>query len=145
MEIKAIRVSVFPRLRVAGDAVTVRHEGRTEVPPLIAIESFSADASLLGWLGRPLRLRRVHLEGLEINVPPGGVSVESAGDSEQESGDSGEAAAATAAGGGDIQVTGDSAEPWKRVAADRGRTPFGACSAPHPAPHAGEGPSGVCH
>jgi hypothetical protein len=115
VEIESIRVSIFPRLRVAGDAVTVRHEGRTDVPPLIAIESFSADAGLLGLLGRTLRMRRVHLEGLEINVPPGGLNVDSAEDSEQESGDSDDAAAETAnaAGGADIQVTADSAEPGK--------------------------------
>ena len=113
VEIETIRVSIFPRLRVAGDTVTVRHEGRTDVPPLIAIESFSADAGLLGLLGRPFRLRRVHLVGLEVNVPPGGLDVDSAEDSEQESGDSDQAAAedATAAGGADLQSTAKSAEP----------------------------------
>ena len=35
--------------------------------------SFSAEASLRGLLGRPLRLTRVRVEGLEINVPPGGI------------------------------------------------------------------------
>jgi hypothetical protein len=75
-ELSTLRVSVFPQLRVTGDDVVVRHKGRTDVPPLITIESFSADASLFGLLGRPLRLRRVHLDGLEVNVPPGGLDVD---------------------------------------------------------------------
>jgi hypothetical protein len=72
----ALRVSFFPRLRIAGDAVVVRHKGRRDVPALITIKSFSADASLFGIWGRPLRLQRVHLVGLEINVPPGGLDVD---------------------------------------------------------------------
>jgi hypothetical protein len=109
--IEAIRVSVFPRLRVAGDAVTVRHQGRTDVPPLIVIKSFSADAGLLGLLGRPLRLRRVHLEGLEINVPPGGLDVDG-DDAGQDSGESGQAAAEDATvAGADLRVAAESGEP----------------------------------
>ena len=72
-ELTSLRVSIFPRIRVAGDGVVVRHKGRTDVPPLIKIASFSADANLFGLLGRPIRLSRIGLEGLEVNVPPGGM------------------------------------------------------------------------
>jgi hypothetical protein len=88
--IDALRVSIFPRLRVAGDAIVVRPQGRTDVPPLIMIKSFSADANVFGLFGNPLRLQRVHLDGLEINVPPGGVDVD------DEEGQDGGAPAATA-------------------------------------------------
>jgi len=81
-----LRVSVLPRLRVQGKGVVLRHEGRTDVPPLIEITSFSAEANLLGLLGQPLRLSRVRLEGLEINVPPGGMDI---GDDDEDEVDSG--------------------------------------------------------
>ena len=70
VELDNLRVSVFPRLRVIADAVVVRHHGRTDVPPLITIKSVSAETGLWGLLGRPIRLRHVHLDGLEINIPP---------------------------------------------------------------------------
>lgn len=76
VELESLRVSMLPRLRVAGTGVVLRHRGRTDVPPLIAIPSFSAEATLWGLLGEPLRLSRVHLEGLEINIPPGGMSID---------------------------------------------------------------------
>jgi len=76
VEVKALRISMLPHLRMTGEGVVLRHKGRRDVPPLILIESFSAEVSLFGVIGRPLRLRRVQLEGLEINVPPGGLSVD---------------------------------------------------------------------
>jgi hypothetical protein len=76
VDLSTLRVSVFPRLRVAGETVVVRYRGRPDVPPLITIDSFSAEAGLFGLLGRPLRLTRVRLEGLEVNVPPGGLDID---------------------------------------------------------------------
>ena len=73
VELSSLRVSLLPRLRVSSDGVVLRHKGRTDVPPLVTIASFSAEATLRGLLGRPLRLSRVRVEGLEINVPPGGI------------------------------------------------------------------------
>jgi hypothetical protein len=76
VEIEALRVSVLPRLRLQGEGVVLRHRGRSDVPPLITIRSFAADATLFGLLAQPLRLTRVHLDGLEINVPPGGLDID---------------------------------------------------------------------
>lgn len=78
VDMQALRVSVLPRLRISGDAVVLRHKdhgGRSDLPPLITIKSFSAEASLFRLFGRPLRLSRVRLDGLEINLPPGGVDI----------------------------------------------------------------------
>jgi hypothetical protein len=72
----ALRVSVFPRLRVSGERIELRHKGRTDVPPLVRIASFSAEAHLLGLLGRPFHLQQVRIDGLEINVPPGGLDLD---------------------------------------------------------------------
>ena len=73
VEVQALRVSVLPSLRISGDGVVLRHRGRTDVPPLIAVQSFSAEATLWGLTGKPVHFRRVRLEGLEINIPPGGL------------------------------------------------------------------------
>ena len=73
VEVTALRVSVLPSLRISGNGVVLRHRGRTDVPPLIVVESFSADATIWGLTGKPVHFRRVRLEGLEINIPPGGL------------------------------------------------------------------------
>src|SRR3954468_18883514 len=67
---------VFPRLSVAGDGVIVRRGTDVSQPPLIRIRSFSGEAGLFGLLGSKLRIREVRLEGLEINVPAGGVDMD---------------------------------------------------------------------
>jgi hypothetical protein len=73
VELDALQVSVFPRPEVSGAGLRLRHNGRTDVPPLIAIGSYSASAGLLGLLRSPLRLRTVELDRLEITIPPGGL------------------------------------------------------------------------
>jgi hypothetical protein len=70
IELRAFQLSIFPRPAIAGEGLVVRHRGRTDVPPLITIESFSAGAGLLGLLRRPLRLHSVALDGLVIRLPP---------------------------------------------------------------------------
>jgi hypothetical protein len=76
VEIVELHVSLLPRLRVQGSGLVLRHRGRTDVPPLIAIGSFTADANILGLLSRPLRLASVHLDRLEITLPPGALSLD---------------------------------------------------------------------
>ena len=73
VELGVFQVSIFPRPEVWGEGLRVRYKGRTDVPPLISIESFSASAGLMGLLGSPLRLRDVTLQGLDIRVPAGGM------------------------------------------------------------------------
>ena len=50
----------------------LRHEGRTDVPPLISIAEFSAEAGILGLLGKPWKIDQVKLKGLVIQIPPQG-------------------------------------------------------------------------
>jgi hypothetical protein len=67
----AFQVGVFPRPEVTGSGLTVRWEGRTDVPPLVKVGGFSASAGLFGLLGPgPLRLRQVQLDRLDLYVPP---------------------------------------------------------------------------
>src|SRR3954452_19697909 len=57
VEIQDLRLSVFPRLRVAGDGVIVRRGTDVSQPPLIRIRSFSGETGLFGLLGSKLRIR----------------------------------------------------------------------------------------
>jgi hypothetical protein len=73
VQLEDLTVSLFPRPRLSGRGLVFRHKRRTDVPPLVTIASFSGDAGLLGLLSNPIMVSIVRLEGLEINVPPGGL------------------------------------------------------------------------
>ena len=68
VELASVRVRFTPGLTVRGEGLTLRHEGRTDIPPLLAIRVFTIDASVRELWER--RIDRVHLEGLEIAIPP---------------------------------------------------------------------------
>jgi hypothetical protein len=76
VELASLHVSMLPRLRVSGKGVVLRLKRRTDVPPLITVGSFTAEAHLWGLIGRTVRLTNVRVEGLEINIPPGGVDLD---------------------------------------------------------------------
>jgi AsmA-like C-terminal region len=65
-------VTLLPRPRVSGERLVVRHKGRTDVPPLLSVERFSADAPLWGLVGKNRRAHSLRMEGLRIFVPPRG-------------------------------------------------------------------------
>lgn len=68
VELGRLSLRVFPSFRAEGERLVVRHRGRRDVPPLITIPAFSVDATLRGLLQK--RVSRVHLDGLEIQIPP---------------------------------------------------------------------------
>lgn len=72
VELKDFHVSLFPGARIEGSGLALRHQGRTDVPPLISIGEFSAQAGILGLLGKPWKIEQVNLKGLVIQVPPKG-------------------------------------------------------------------------
>jgi len=73
VEIETLQVSGFPRPQVIGEGIIVRADGRTDVPPLLTVGSFSASAGLMGLWGKPLHLTNVELDGLDMSIPAGGV------------------------------------------------------------------------
>jgi hypothetical protein len=68
VELKELRLQVFPTIRAEGRGLTIRHRGRPDVPPLITIPHFSAESSLTSFLHR--HISRVDIEGLDIQIPP---------------------------------------------------------------------------
>ena len=73
VEMRDLEVSVFPKLLVHGSGITIRYGGRTDVPPLIEIKDFTADAGIFGLLSKPWDIDTVQLTGLVIKVPPRGI------------------------------------------------------------------------
>jgi hypothetical protein len=70
----SLDTDVFPRPRASGTTLTLRHNGRTDVPPLITIDSFETSAALLDLLRTPVRLDKVAIQGLTVRMPPGGLN-----------------------------------------------------------------------
>jgi hypothetical protein len=68
VELQELRLQMLPTIRAEGRGLTIRHRGRTDVPPLITIPHFSAESSLASFLHR--HISRVDVEGLDIEIPP---------------------------------------------------------------------------
>jgi hypothetical protein len=68
VELKELHLRTWPALRAEGRGLSIRHRGRTDVPPLISIARFSAEASLGTFLRR--HVSRVTIEGLDIQIAP---------------------------------------------------------------------------
>ncbi len=70
VEFKNFHVWIFPYIRISGEDLVLRHHGRTDIPPLIQIHKFSASARLMDLIRQEKHVRGVHLEGLQITLPP---------------------------------------------------------------------------
>jgi hypothetical protein len=68
VELGDLTLSVLPRLHAVGTKLAIHHKGRRDVPPLIAVETFTVDADLLGLWRK--HVAHVRLDGLEISIPP---------------------------------------------------------------------------
>jgi hypothetical protein len=68
-ELRSLYVSFFPWPQVVGEGLVLRHRGRTDIPPLLAIEKFSASAGWIGMLKRPRRVDFIELSGLRLHIP----------------------------------------------------------------------------
>src|SRR5262249_28663805 len=69
VEIQDLHASIF-QLRIDGSGIAIRHHGRTDVPPLIVVKKFYADANVWDILAQRWNVHKVRIEGLEINIPP---------------------------------------------------------------------------
>src|SRR5262245_25056850 len=55
VELGEVTIRFFPRVRVKGTHLEIRHKARRDVPPLISVHSFTVDADLVG-----LWRKRIH-------------------------------------------------------------------------------------
>jgi hypothetical protein len=67
VELGSVKMSWVP-LRLHAENLSVRHRGRTDVPPLIVVKSFSADLRPTDLWGSTIE--HVKVDGLEVNFPP---------------------------------------------------------------------------
>jgi len=72
VELKDFHVYLFPGVRIEGSGLVLRHEGRTDIPALISIREFSAEAGILGLPWKPWKVDQVTLKGLVIQIPAKG-------------------------------------------------------------------------
>ena len=68
LEVKDLEVSVFPHFFISGEGLALYYHGRKDLPPLVAVRSFSVDADWSALLSQ--HLRQARLQGLVIQVPP---------------------------------------------------------------------------
>ena len=81
VDVESLHVSMLPRPKISGTHLVLHHKNRSgKTLPLITAASFSAEATVFGLMRKQLRLSRVHISGLEINVPPGGMHIDSDSD-----------------------------------------------------------------
>jgi hypothetical protein len=67
VQLGAVRLDWIP-LRLHAKDLIVRHHGRTDIPPLLVVSSFTADLKPTDlWSST---LERVWVDGLEVNIPP---------------------------------------------------------------------------
>jgi len=55
---------------VEGDGISLRHKGRWDVPPMIAVKKFRFDVDLGALFDKRRTVQSVLLEGMEISIPP---------------------------------------------------------------------------
>jgi len=57
-------------LQIQGGSLVIRHHGRRDVPPLITIDKFFADADLMEVFGKKWRIHKIKVQGLALQFPP---------------------------------------------------------------------------
>ena len=67
IELGAVHVRWMP-LQLHAHDLTVRHHGRTDIPPLMVVKSFIVDLKPTDL--RSSTINRVWVDGLEVNIPP---------------------------------------------------------------------------
>lgn len=71
VELKSLSMSLLSTLRISGRGLVVHQKDDSDPPPFIAVKSFTAEIPLRRLFRRPVRLDKVVLQGLRINVPTG--------------------------------------------------------------------------
>ena len=70
VELADLQIKLVPQLNVTGRNLTLRYHGRTDIPPLIQIASFSLSSGYLGLLRPVKHIPLLQLENLQITIPP---------------------------------------------------------------------------
>lgn len=74
VDLKSLEISVYPRPKVVGEGLSIRHKGWADPQPLLYIRRFVAETDYDTLIEKRNHVDLVRLEGLEIHVPPRGRS-----------------------------------------------------------------------
>lgn len=70
VELRTLKIRVFPMVHITGEDLVLRYHGRQDVPPLIQVEKFSFSAGILGLLHKVKHIPLVQVQQMVINIPP---------------------------------------------------------------------------
>jgi hypothetical protein len=70
VELADLHVTVFPRMGVSGEGLSLHSRNTPQAPPLIRIEKFSFELGFLGIFRAPHSIQRIHLQRMVIAIPP---------------------------------------------------------------------------
>jgi hypothetical protein len=70
VQLRDLKISFLPRLHVIGEGLTMYYHNRTDLPPFVTIQSFTANAGLRSLIDDAKHVSLVRLVGLEIHIPP---------------------------------------------------------------------------
>lgn len=71
VELSSFRITIpFPLVQAEGENLSLHFQGRKDLPPLIFVKQFILRGSIWGILHNSRRIAYVHMNGLQINVPP---------------------------------------------------------------------------
>lgn len=70
VELRKVRLKLWPKLSVTGEDLTLFFKGRRDIKPLATVKRFVVTTDWTAVRETPVRIRNVRLEGLRITVPP---------------------------------------------------------------------------
>lgn len=70
VHLNGLTISLFPRIHVAGRGLALHFHGAADLPPLISVDEFSADAPLGALFRRRAAITELSLVNLKITIPP---------------------------------------------------------------------------
>jgi hypothetical protein len=70
VELGSLHVTLFPHVGVIGQNLVIHFHDRTDIPPLIRIDSFRFNLGLLGILRAPKHIYSANLQHMTISIPP---------------------------------------------------------------------------
>lgn len=70
VQFQSLDVDFYPRVHIVVNGLVMRHNGRTDVPPLFEMRRVTFNSTLLSLLRKRPKIKVVQVEGLQINTPP---------------------------------------------------------------------------
>lgn len=70
VEFSDFHISLYPVVHITIEGLTLRHEGRTDIPPLLQVKEIALTAELASLFKPRPEITSVTLTGLQVNTPP---------------------------------------------------------------------------